>query len=276
MTTPELIVSDPVLTKTTDWVSRAVYWQEYYEHPHENYEWNNGQLEVKPMSSVVEFELYLWFMHLLKAYLTVQPVGQIVGLETGFEMLFSHKRTVRKPDIAFVHQNNPIPLLDTARRYEGIFDLCVESVSASSRKEIERDTVDKRQEYALAGVQEYYILDERGIETHFLQNVGGHFQPLPEVSGIIRSTLLAGFQFRRRDLSSRPSLEALALDPVYQGYILLSYQQERQQREQAQREAQKAQQQREQAQREAQQERLAKEKLAAKLRQLGIDPTELE
>lgn len=290
MTTPELIVSEPALNGTTDWVSNSVYWQAYYDHPHENYEWNNGQLEVKPMSSVVEFELYLWFMQLLNAYLTVQPVGQIVGLETGFEMLLPHKSSVRKPDIAFVHQNNPIPLLDTARRYEGIFDLCVESVSASSRKEIERDTVDKRQEYALAGVQEYYILDERGIETAFLRNVGGRFQPLPEVSGIIRSTLLSGFQFRRRDLSSRPSLERLALDTVYQGYVLLSYQQERQQREMAQRQREQAQheaqterQQRELAQREAQQAqheaeeaRSAKEKLAAKLRELGIDPTELQ
>lgn len=255
MTTLPLAVHASVLSKKVDYVSKEQYWQMYYDHPDESYEWNNGYLEAKPMSSVVEFELYLWFMQLLNGYLAAQSVGRIIGLETGFEMVSLTKNTIRKPDIAIVRHDNPVPLRDKDRRYEGIFDLCVESVSTSSRKEIERDTVTKRQEYELAGVQEYYILDERGRETVFLHNMRGNYQPLPESEDVIQSVVLPGFQFRRSDLSSRPSLEQLALDSVYQGYILPAYQA---------------------ARRQVLQERQEKEKLAAKLRQLGIDPDTLD
>ena len=41
---------------------------------------------------------------------------------------------------------------------------------------------------------------------------------------MIRSQLLPGFQFRRPHLYELPALEELALDEVYQGYVLLKYQ----------------------------------------------------
>lgn len=240
-------------------VSETEYWAEYYEGHDANYEWNNGYLEAKPMASTIEFAMYLWFIKLVDQYLTVQPIGTTTGLETGFNLTLPHKKTIRKPDFGVVLHRNPIALEEQDRRYHGIFDLCIEAVSASSRHEIERDTVDKYEEYRLAGVQEYYILDERGKETAFLHNVGGQFQPIQPLEGVIRSTILPGFQFRVDDLYQRPTLIDLATDEVYQGYILPEYQRERQQRQAAQAEAET--------------ERQAKEKLAAKLRELGIDPT---
>jgi len=41
---------------------------------------------------------------------------------------------------------------------------------------------------------------------------------------VIHSNVLPGFQFRLRDLYRKPSLETLAVDEVYQGYVLLEYQ----------------------------------------------------
>ncbi len=49
------------------------------------------------------------------------------------------------------------------RTYQGIFDLCIESLSDSTRSEIERDVVAKKNEYEAIGVQEYYILDDKGM-----------------------------------------------------------------------------------------------------------------
>lgn len=44
-----------------------------------------------------------------------------------------------------------------------------------------------------------------------------------ESPSIIRSTTLPGFQLRQWDLSTKPRIEQLAKDPVYQGYLLLQY-----------------------------------------------------
>ncbi len=233
------------------YVSEAEYWAEYYEHPDFSYEWNNGYLEEMPMTNRVEYSTYHWFVKVLDQYLEVNPIAQTIGLEAGFRLALPNKVSIRKPDLGVVLQSNHILLHDKDRKFNGIFDICIESVSASDRKSIQRDTVVKRGEYGTIGVGEYYILDERGKETAFLLNVGGLFVPMPEVNGVISSTVLPGFQFRKADLYRRPTLIELANDGVYQGFMLPEYQQERQRAEQ---EYQRA------------------ERLAAKLRALGIDP----
>lgn len=193
------------------------------------------------MASAVEFAMYIWFVRVLEEYLTVYPVGQTIGLETAFEMLLPHKTAIRKPDLGVVLHSNTIGLPTTDRRYHGIFDICIESVSASSRKEIERDTVVKRGEYGSAGVKEYYILDERGTETVFLEQVGGIYRPLTDIDGIITSNVLPNFRFRLDDLYRRPSLIALAQDSVYEKFILPEYNQERLRADRAEIRADKAQ-----------------------------------
>lgn len=45
--------------------------------------------------------------------------------------------------------------------------LCVESLSDSTKDDVERDTVIKKFEYEFAGVQEYYILDPNNEHMHF-------------------------------------------------------------------------------------------------------------
>lgn len=286
---PSKRLADTLQSEEGKFVSKEQYWRDYYEHPDFSYEWNNGYLEVRPMSSQIEFAVYIWFVKILEEYLVIRPIATTIGLDTGFEMIFPKTSSIRKPDLGVVLHRNQIELAERDRRYHGIFDICIESVSASSRKEIERDTKTKWQEYQAAGVQEYYILDERGIETAFLENVNGRYRPLKSVDGVIVSKQLPGFQFRLDDLYRRPSLITLASDPVYQGYILPEYQQAQQQAEQERLNAEEerlranvAQQQAEQerlraesAQQQAEQERQAKEKLAAKLRDLGVDPTTL-
>jgi hypothetical protein len=101
---------------------------------------------------------------------------------------------------------------------------------------------------------------------HFYQrNVAGIYVEMqPDADGVIRSQVLPGFQFRRRDLKRLPSLEELALDPVYQGYVLLKYQAAAQA---AAQERQRAEQERQRAEKERQRA----ERLAALLRDLGVD-----
>ncbi len=237
------------------YVTEEEYWAKYYEHPWFNYEWNNGYLEELSMSNHLEYTVYRWFMKILDQYLEICRIAEIIGLETGFRLALHNKISVRKPDLGIVLNNNPMLLQNMNRSYNGIFDICIESISASNKKSIQRDTVIKRSEYEAIGVKEYYILDERGKETAFLSNVGGIFVPLPEVNGVISSNVLPGFQFRVADLYRQPLLIELAKDKVYQGFIMTEYQQERQRAEQERQHAEQERQHAEQERQHAEQER---------------------
>lgn len=68
-------------------VSKAEYWATYYNHPDASYEWNDGYLEAKPLSTPQQYNLYLWFLILLKQYIQVFQTGQLMGLETGFTLV---------------------------------------------------------------------------------------------------------------------------------------------------------------------------------------------
>lgn len=225
----------------TDWqsedgryVPEEVYWAEYYEHADFNYEWNNGRLEEKPVADYAQFRLYLWFLGLVKDYLYVRPSARMIGLELGFRLALFNRIAIRKPDLALVLNTNPVPLRDKDRSYRGIFDLCIESLSDSTQKEVERDTVTKRLEYAAAGVQEYFILDERQMETAFYQLApNGVYVPIRPVGGVIHSRVLPGFQFRLADLYRLPEPPELVADPIYRDFVspFLRVERERAERE---------------------------------------------
>ncbi len=214
-------------------VSEEEYWKKYYSHPDFSYEWKNGYLEEKPMADVKSSIVYQWFSGILNCYLSTYPVGTAVNLEIGFSLELPDDDSVRKPDMAIVLHNNPVMLHPTDCNFDGIFDLCIESLSYSTLKEIKRDTVDKKKEYQGVGVKEYYILDARKTETAFyrLDEKGKYRKIRPAENDIIRSEVLPGFQFRINDLYEQPSLEKLTEDVVYQAYVLPFHQKVKQRAE---------------------------------------------
>jgi len=250
-------------------VSEREYWDKYYNHSDFSYEWNNGILEVKPMSDLRGSRVCQWFQNLLYCYFAANPIGEIVNLEIGFRLALPGKTAIRKPDMAVVLGENPSPMDPLDCSYSGTFDLCVESLSHSSSKEVKRDTVVKKAEYEGIGVREYYILDARKIETAFyrLNRRGKYVRIRPSAGGVVRSEVLPGFQFRVSDLYSRPSEEELVEDGVYQEYVLPFHRQKvEQERQRAEQEKLRA----EQAEKKLAQERQRAERLAEKLQALGI------
>jgi len=134
------------------------------------------------------------------------------------------------------------------RSYSGIADLCVEALSDSKPSEVRRDVDEKKLEYSLAGVQEYYILDPSGKHMAFYERTpAGDYQEIQPHRGVIHSNVLPGFQFRLDDLYQRPPLIELSDDPVYSDYVLPEYQAEK----------------------------TKSARLAEKLRSLGIDPDDI-
>ena len=239
-------------------VAEDEYWEKYYEVSDYAYEWNNGVLEEKPVSDYATFKIYKWLFLLVEAYLLSHPIGKLVALETGFRLPLADKITIRKPDFFVVRNDNPTPYLDSDNRFQGIADLCVEAISDTSKKNLERDTKTKRSEYEMAGVHEFFMLDASNVHmTFYRRTPDGEYLAIPvDSDGIIRSEVLPGFQFRLTDLYRQPSLLVLSEDEVYRHFVLPEVG------------ALKAR--AEQERTRAEQEYTRAERLAAKLRELGI------
>jgi hypothetical protein len=216
------VADEKTVSEDRRYVSEEEYWENYYSHPDFSYEWKNGYLEEKPMSDFKGSLVCQWFCDILRRYFQTFPVGSIVNLEIGFRLALPRDISIRKPDMAVVLNDNPVMLHLTDCNFKGIFDMCVESLSYSAIGEIKRDTVEKKKEYQGIGVREYYIIDARGTETVFyaLGQKGRYRKIRPVNRDVIRSGVLPGFQFRISDLYRQPSLEEMADDEVYSGFVL--------------------------------------------------------
>jgi len=276
---PLPILTRPPLTTVvvSGWVSEAEYWEHYYEDSDHHYEWNNGMLEEKGVSDKLTLLSYEWFFELLRHYLRVTQLGQLMALETGFRLVLPNKTTIRKPDLGVILNSNPVVWNDSDNSFRGICDLCVEAISDSTTAEMERDTVTKFHEYARVGVKEYYLLYADGFPQQFYRlTTAGVYAPIPLMPpDIISSTVLPGFQFRVSDLQRQPSPEEMSEDSVYRAFMLPVLQAERQTRQQVERllevaesQVQQEREARQVAEISAQQERQARLAAEVRLRQL--------
>lgn len=242
------------------------------------------------MSTRAQVLLYQWFLDLLRQYMTTHQTIDLLFHEIGFSMTIpdpdapdTQKEVVRKPDIGVIRHDNPVHWQNHERSYDGLCDFCIESLSDSDKWEVERDTKIKKSEYAFGGVQEYYILDPADQHMHFYQRTatGVYAEIQPDADGILHSEVLPGFQFRLTDLKRQPTLEELAMDEVYQGYVLLRYQtaeaRANRERRRLRRERQRTNEERQRAEEERQRadkERQRAERYAAILREQGIEVDE--
>ena len=216
------------------YVSKEEYWAKWYENPYPDidvsYEWNNGRLEAKPLPNEPQLDLYNWFLDLLRRFVSTHAIAKLINLETGFVLTIEdpeepsgQREAVRKPDIGVILNSNPVSWGGVDQRhFEGVCDMVVEAVSDSTPAEVLRDTEEKRRDYALAGVKEYYILDPSGEHMRFYRLIpeGRYEEMQPDAEGVIGSDVLPGLQFRVEDTQRQPDLVELALDDVYSGYVI--------------------------------------------------------
>jgi hypothetical protein len=224
-------------------VSEDEYWRTYYLDSDIHYEWNNGRLDEKPVSDYETFLVYEWFMHLLRLFLDTRPIAKMVALEMGFRLALPTGAVIRKPDFGVVRNANPQPLLPLDVSYHGVFDLCVEALSDRERRDILRDTLMKKAEYAAAGVPEYYILHRTPEQQAFFARAAdGLYVPIAPEDGVIGSRVLPGFQFRPTDLCRRPEHATLRDDPAYAAFVLPGWREAEARARQAEQRAQEAEQ----------------------------------
>lgn len=216
------------------YVTLEEYWVKWYENPYRDidvsYEWNNGRLEACLPHTAPQLALCAWFLDLLRSYVSTFPIAKLINLGVGFVLTMEdpaepcvERKAVRKPDIGVLLKGNPAPWGGVDQRHVGgVCDMVVEAISDFTPEEVLRDTEEKKRDYALAGVKEFYILDPSGEHMRFYRLIaGGRYEEIePDGEGVIASEVLPGLQFRMEDLGRQRDIVELALDDVYSGYVL--------------------------------------------------------
>jgi Uma2 family endonuclease len=116
-------------------------------------EYNDGFLEVLPMPTLAHQRIVLYLLSLFMVYLKTSAVGGEV-LVAPLPVKLAD-RQFREPDIVYLSAER---LDRTEGDYPEGGDLVVEVVSGN-RADRARDLVEKRHDYAVAGIPEYWIVD---------------------------------------------------------------------------------------------------------------------
>lgn len=169
-------------------------------------EWVDGEAIVFAPQTLAQAESKGFFLILLGCIARYRSAGET--LMAPFEMRLSC-RCSREPDLVFISDKHRHRL--TEARLEGPADLAVEIVSDDS---VDRDRVDKFEEYAIAGVHEYWIHDPRpGEQRSDFYRLTAHrrYEPIePDAEGRVHSAVLPGFWLRPDWLRQDPLPDPLA------------------------------------------------------------------
>ncbi len=150
-------------------------------------EWVDGEVVMMSPISSDHDEYQFWLRMLLHTYAKRRQMGRVKGPE--FMVRLDQQRAWREPDILFVSTSR-LHLIKR-NQMEGPPDLVMEIVSPESRN---RDWEEKFNEYARAGVREYWIVDRENDRVEaFAQGAQGEYRRIVPRDGRIDSTVLTGF-----------------------------------------------------------------------------------
>ena len=166
----------------------------------------DGRLEILPIPTWLHQLILEFLFDRIRDHLRESKVGGKVLMAPIPTRLFA--RTIREPDLLYVCPEN---FPEDVRGYPEKIDLAIEIVSSGADAR-QRDYVDKRTDYAEAGIPEYWIVDpETTLVTVFTLNrteykIAQECHP----GDVARSVLLSGLKI------SVDQIWALADDPGVQ------------------------------------------------------------
>ncbi len=169
-------------------------------------EWVDGEVELKMSVSDDHQRIGNFLIRLISEFIESTDAGRLFQSE--FQMKLVRERRGREPDLFFVAKSR----LDRLQHnlFDGPGDLVIEIISPES---VERDTVDKFEEYQSGGVPEYWLIDPPNRQVTSLQrDAHGLFQRVaPNPDGVYYSTGLPGFWVREEWFwqSPAPSMSAM-------------------------------------------------------------------
>jgi Uma2 family endonuclease len=116
-------------------------------------EFTDGCIEVLPMPTIEHQLILRYLLDVLRAFVEPRNLGMVLFSPLPVRTLV--KRKYREPDLIFNFTENHAR---QGRKYYTSADLVMEVVS-DDRQSHERDYQKKRQDYAEAGIREYWIVD---------------------------------------------------------------------------------------------------------------------
>jgi Uma2 family endonuclease len=149
-----------------------------------------GRLEILPMPTWLHQLIVEFLFDKIRDHLRERKVGGKVLMAPLPARLF--ERTIREPDLLYVQADH---LPKDVRGYPDRIDLAIEVVSSGTEAR-QRDYVDKRADYARAGVSEYWIVDPEEWLVTVLSLSGLEYKVAQECrpGDVARSLLMPGLE----------------------------------------------------------------------------------
>lgn len=151
-------------------------------------EWVDGDV-IPFVSTSTRHGKLVWFLILLVGcYLESNPIGEVFPPEVE---LRTREGAAREPDLQVILNEHADRIEEM--RIRGAADVVVEIISPDS---VTRDRRDKRDEYASAGIPEYWVLDPRpgheAIDVLVLGADGRYEATMPDADGRLASRVMPG------------------------------------------------------------------------------------
>lgn len=124
-------------------------------------EFKDGRIEVLPMPTLYHQLVVDFLLDALKQFIKQHADGRV--LTAPLPVRLNHRQEYREPDIVYRSRER----LQATDRYPDGADLVIEVMSEGEEAR-ERDLVAKREDYAKAGITEYWIVDPQRREIHVL------------------------------------------------------------------------------------------------------------
>ncbi|HRQ37869.1 MAG TPA: Uma2 family endonuclease [Chloroflexota bacterium] len=163
--------------------------QDYFALETDNFvEFDNGYLEFLPIPTLVHQRIMLFLYRLLHTFVEARALGEVLTAPLPVRLW---NKKYRETDIIFLSSERRI---STEDKYPTGADMVVEIVS-EGKEDRERDLETKREEYALAGIAEYWVIDPKKRQIWVLKLVDDEYVVHGQFKEGERATsvLLAGF-----------------------------------------------------------------------------------
>ena len=99
-----------------------------------------------------------WFISLIKEYLSANNNKHIILSDVGFKLNLPNKTVIRRPDHAILLGRKSLRCDIHAASYDGIYDICIETLSRSKKEYIDRDTKVKKMNAVKAKLKSTILL----------------------------------------------------------------------------------------------------------------------
>ena len=165
--------------------------EEYLDHPGGCLiEFDHGHVEVLPMPDEFHQSVLSNLFMALTAFVQPRKLGKI--LFAPFPVKVSDQK-YREPDLVFRSAKLPKTNPETTQFWERL-TLAVEVMSRGTKSRT-RDQIEKRKEYAAAGIAEYWIIDLKKKEILVLNLHRGEYveSGVYRIGDVARSTVLSPF-----------------------------------------------------------------------------------